>query len=78
LPVKSSSRLRFVALLCVVAVLLAAALPAASGLSQAVLAPAGPILCEPAGFRLLGGADEAPPPDLLVMRGVAARAPPLA
>jgi len=76
--VKTSLGLRFVALLCVVAVLLAVASPVAPGLSQAVLVPVGPILCEPPGFHLLRADLEAPHRAPFVTRGVPARAPPLA
>jgi hypothetical protein len=72
------TRLRFVAWACVIALLLAAALPVSAGLPQAILAPAGPILFARGAFSLLGGASETTPPDLAVLRGVAARAPPLA
>ena len=75
---RSHARLRFFAWLCVVAVLLAAVSPAAAGLPQAILAPAGPILGEPAAPTAFRGAEETPPPDVVVLRGVAARAPPLA
>jgi hypothetical protein len=76
--VKTSSRLRFLAWLCVVAVLVATVSPGAAGLPQAILAPTGAVLGEPSLATLLRGAQETLPPDLLVLRGVAARAPPLA
>jgi hypothetical protein len=74
--VRPNSRLRFLAWLCVAVVLLAAFSP--GGLPQAHLAPAGPVLGEPVPANLVRAAEETSPPDLLVMRGVAARAPPLA
>lgn len=75
---RPKSRLRFLAWLCVVGVLLAAVSPWAASLPDAILASTAAILCEPSLFSLLRAASEIRPPDLLVLRGVAARAPPLA
>jgi len=75
---KDRARLRFVAWACVLAILLVAASPASAGLPPAILAPPAPILGEPAAISLLRGAAEISPPHLIVPRGVAARAPPLA
>ena len=75
---KTKFRLRLLACLCVVAVLLAAASPGAAGLPQAILAPRGPILYELSAVGLLRLVDGALPPDRLVSPSLAARAPPLA
>lgn len=75
---RTKSRLRFLGWLCVVAVLLTVVSLPAAGLPQAILPQAGPALCKPSPFSLLRGAEETPPPNLLVLPGVAARAPPLA
>ncbi len=45
---RDRARLRFVAWACLIAVLIAAASPVSAGLPQAILAPAGPVLSEPA------------------------------
>jgi len=75
--VRTKSRLCFLAWLCVVAVLLAAASPGAAGLPPAILAPRGPILYEPSAVGLLRLVDGALPTDRLVSPSLAARAPPL-
>jgi hypothetical protein len=75
---KDRARLRFVAWACVLAVLLAAASPASAGLPQAILAPAAPGFGEPILSGLARGPEATVSPDLVVLRGVAARAPPLA
>ncbi len=70
--------MRFLAWLCIVVVLLAAAAPGAAGLPPAILAPVGPVLFEPSAVGLVRPVEIAPPPDRLVSPGLAARAPPLA
>ena len=69
--------MRFRAWVCLLAVLLAVAMPAAAG-AQAILAPAGPLFGPSRAVTLLGGADGGSAPDLFVPRRVPARAPPLA
>jgi hypothetical protein len=69
---------RVVAWACALAVLVAALSPASVGLPPAILPPPGPTACEPAPIAVLDGGAAARPPELVVVRGVPARAPPLA
>jgi hypothetical protein len=67
---------RAAAWICVLAVLLAVALPAAGG-PPAILAPAFVLDAPPVAVRL-SAPDRTPAPDLSVAASVPARAPPLA
>jgi hypothetical protein len=72
-----STPLRFLAWVCVLAVLLAAASPASAGLPVVILAPAPPAFGETGLSILIERVDETPPPAPLALPA-AARAPPLA
>ena len=74
---KHSTPLRVIAWACVLAVLLAAAVPASAGLPAAVLAPAGPAFGETGPSILIERVDETPPSAPIALPA-AARAPPLA
>lgn len=69
--------MRFLASLCVLAVLFAVAVPAAAG-PPAILAAMGPVLGAPCAFRFLRAPAHGVAPDLSVAASVPARAPPLA
>jgi hypothetical protein len=72
-----STPLRLVAWACVLAVLLAAAVPASAGLPPAILASPAPAFGEARPWVPIERVDETPPPAPIALPA-AARAPPLA
>jgi hypothetical protein len=76
--VTTPSRQRFLACLCVLAVLLAAVLPVPGGAPPAILPLTGPMVSVPVALGSVPGPGRAPAPGRFVPRGVPARAPPLA
>ena len=72
-----SMTLRVVAWACVLAVLIAAAVPASAGLPAAILAPPPPAFGHSGPSLIIELVDETPPPDAIALPS-AARAPPLA